>query len=179
MTQRFYVDEDGNYFGSYDDAEDDMPEKFSDAIEVPAKPRPSTVPRFFVHANGKYLGSFDGLDEEMPADMAGGIEVPTGPLDGRQIWKDGEWLPLAPAIVLSPVTRRQLRLTLIREGIALSSVEALIEAMPDGLEKEEAKIEWADAQTFNRNHPTLLLIAQALSLSPAKVDEMWTKAMVA
>ncbi|MEH3111503.1 MAG: hypothetical protein PGN22_15530 [Agrobacterium cavarae] len=179
MTQRFYVDEDGNYLGSYDDAEGDIPEEFEGAIEVPAKPRPPTVPRFFVDANGKYLGSFDGLDEEIPADMASGIEVPTAPIDARQPWKGGEWLPYSPEVVLSPVTRRQLRLTLVREGIALASVEALIEAMPEGLVKEEAKIEWADAQSFNRDHPTLLLIAEALSLSPTRVDEMWVKAMVA
>ena len=179
MTQRYYVDEHGNYLGSYDDAEQDMPEEFADAIEVAAKPRPPTVPRFFVDAGGKYLGSFDGLDEEMPAGMAGGIEVATAPFDARQVWSDGEWLPFTPEIILSPVTRRQLRLTLVREGIALASVEALIEAMPDGLEKEEAKIEWADAQTFNRDHPTLLLIAQALELSSERVDEMWVKAMAA
>jgi len=135
--------------------------------------------RFFVDHNGNYRGSYDGPDEFMPAEMSEGIEVPTPPHDARQVWKDGDWLPFTPEVVLSPVTRRQLRLTLVREGIALASVEALIEAMPEGLQKQEAEIEWADAQSFNRAHPTLLLIAQALALSPAKVDEMWVKAMVA
>ncbi|MNE05795.1 hypothetical protein D3C80_983690 [compost metagenome] len=83
--------------------------------------------------------------------------------------------PVPPA----PITRRQLRLTLVRNGISLSSVEAAIAAMPDGLAKEEAQIEWADASTFNRIHPTLLLIAGALGLTEAQVDAMWAEAVTA
>lgn len=78
-----------------------------------------------------------------------------------------------------PITRRQLRLTLVRNGISLDGVEAAIAAMPDGLEKEEAQIEWADASTFNREHPTLLLIAAALGLTEAQVDAMWAEAVLA
>lgn len=95
---------------------------------------------------------------------------------------DGEWSYVEPEpipVPLEPVTRRQLRLTLVRNGIAVSAVEALIAGLPDSLQKEEAQIEWADAQTFERNHPTLLLIASALDLAPARVDEMWLEAMVA
>lgn len=104
--KRYFVDAVGNYLGSYDDIDGEMPEEFADAIEVPSKPRPPTVQRFYVDANGRYLGSFDGLDEEIPTDMAAGIEVPTGPLDGRQIWDDGKWLPFtppAPVAVIYPV----------------------------------------------------------------------------
>ncbi|WHA40913.1 hypothetical protein [Agrobacterium larrymoorei] len=112
---------------------------------------------------------------------AGTVEYPAKPgNDYKPV--DGGWAYVAPEpapVILEPVTRRQLRLTLVREGISLATVEALIAAMPDGLQKEEAQIEWADAQTFERDHPTLRLIAQALDLSPAKVDEMWLKAMVA
>ncbi len=78
-----------------------------------------------------------------------------------------------------PITRRQLRLTLVRNGISLSIVEAAIEAMPEGLEKAEAQIEWADASTFERSHPTLLLIASALGLSEEQIDVMWRQAEVA
>ncbi len=85
----------------------------------------------------------------------------------------------APAVPTPPITRRQLRLTLVRNGIALSTVESAIEAMPEGLEKAEAQIEWADASEFERSHPTLLLIASALGLSEAQVDTMWLEAAVA
>ncbi|MGN7829532.1 hypothetical protein ACTJJ8_22630 [Agrobacterium radiobacter] len=75
-----------------------------------------------------------------------------------------------------PITRRQLRLTLVRNGISLTDVEAAIASMPDGLAKEEAQIEWADASTFSRTHPTLLLIAAALGLDEAQIDAMWAEA---
>ncbi|MGI8397810.1 hypothetical protein ACRYWZ_15665 [Agrobacterium deltaense] len=78
-----------------------------------------------------------------------------------------------------PITRRQLRLTLVRNGISLAGVEDAIASMPDGLEKEEAQIEWADAGTFNRNHKTLLLIAAALGLTEAQIDAMWAEAVTA
>lgn len=78
-----------------------------------------------------------------------------------------------------PVTKRQLRLALVRNGIALSAVEDAIAAMPEGLSKEEAQIEWADASTFNRTHPTLLLIAGALGLTDSEVDAMWAEAVTA
>ncbi len=76
-----------------------------------------------------------------------------------------------------PITRRQLRLTLVRNGVSLSSVEAAIASMPDGLGKEEAQIEWADASTFSRLHPTLLLIAAALGLTETQIDAMWEEAI--
>lgn len=78
-----------------------------------------------------------------------------------------------------PVTKRQLRLALVRNGIALSAVEDAIAAMPEGLTKEEAQIEWADASTFNRTHPTLLLIAGALGITEEQVDAMWAEAITA
>jgi hypothetical protein len=77
------------------------------------------------------------------------------------------------------ITRRQLRLTLVRNGIALTSVEFAIAAMPEGLAKEEAQIEWADASEFRRSHPTLLLIAGALGLTEVQVDAMWREAVMA
>ncbi|NSZ61883.1 hypothetical protein G6L16_000875 [Agrobacterium tumefaciens] len=86
---------------------------------------------------------------------------------------------LTPPKVFEPITRRQLRLTLVRKGISLAGVEAAIAAMPEGLAKEEARIEWADASTFSRNHPTLLLIAAALGLTEAQIDAMWAEAVTA
>lgn len=78
---------------------------------------------------------------------------------------------------LKPITRRQLRLTLVRNGYSLATVEAAIDAIPEGNAKDEAFIEWQDATTFERLNPTLLLIANALAISPEEVDTMWTEAL--
>lgn len=98
-----------------------------------------------------------------------------------------EWVPQAgPDLspyelreLMKPVTKRHLRLTLVRNGISLAQVEAAIASMPDGLAKQEAEIEWQDASEFGRLHPTLLLVAEALGLSPEKVDQMWEQAVSA
>ncbi len=90
-----------------------------------------------------------------------------------------EYSPPVEPVPPAPITRRQLRLTLVRNGISLAGVEAAIAAMPEGLPKQEAQIEWADASTFDRNHPTLLLIAAALGLTEAQVDAMWREAVTA
>lgn len=80
---------------------------------------------------------------------------------------------------LPPISRRQLRLTLVRNQIALDDVAAMIDGLPDGLPKDEARIEWEDAVTFERLHPTLITIADGLGLTPERVDELWREAMVA
>jgi hypothetical protein len=47
------------------------------------------------------------------------------------------------------------------------SVEAAIAAIPDGQDKVEAQIEWDDAVSFERLHPTLAMIAAAPGLTTA------------
>ncbi|MCI9865513.1 hypothetical protein RHIZ_06105 [Rhizobium skierniewicense] len=136
----------------------------------------------FYHPDRGYWQTTNEPSEEiLESYPEGTIEYPLKPgnnykpVNGGWIYVEPEPVPVA----MTPVTRRQLRLTLVRNGISLASVEALIASMPDGMQKDEAQIEWQDAQTFEREHPTLLLIAQALDLPPGKVDELWIKAMVA
>ncbi|NTB01066.1 hypothetical protein [Agrobacterium tumefaciens] len=120
----------------------------------------------------QYSEALDAIDSGKAVTIAGGfgITTPTPAEEGGGANTDA---------LTMPITRRQLRLTLVRNGIALASVETAIATMPDGLTKEEAQIEWADASTFNRNHPTLLLIASALGLTEAQVDAMWRQAVAA
>lgn len=102
--------------------------------------------------------------------------------NGYRRWENGQvvvYTPPVEPVPPPPITRRQLRLTLVRNGISLAGVDAAIAAMPEGLPKQEAQIEWADASTFDRNHPTLLLIASALGLTEAQVDAMWREAVAA
>ncbi|MGQ3209548.1 hypothetical protein [Shinella sp.] len=80
---------------------------------------------------------------------------------------------------LQPITRRQLRLTLVRNGFSLDSIVGIIAGLPNGQAKDEAQIEWDDATTFDRLNPTLLTIASALELSPETVDTMWNEALAA
>jgi len=76
---------------------------------------------------------------------------------------DPDWQPepLPPPPVPSAVTRRQLRLWLVKNGYTLAQVEALIDALPEP-QRTEARIEWQDATLFERGHPLLRQLAGQL-----------------
>lgn len=82
------------------------------------------------------------------------------------------------ALALTPLsqptlTRRQLRLGLLANGITTAQVEAAIEAIPDPMAREVGRIEWADATTYERDHPLVAQIGTALGLTPEQIDDMW------
>lgn len=71
------------------------------------------------------------------------------------------------------LTARQFRLGLVNAGLTPSQVSAAIEAMPEGVVKEKAKIEWEYATTFKRTHPLIGTISAAMGLAEDHVDSMW------
>lgn len=114
--KRYFVDASGNFLGSYDDADGEMPEEFEGAVEVdedPKPPRPPTVQRFFVDQDGKYIGSYDGPDDEMPAIFEGASEADMPPIDARQVWDagSGEYLPMPQPPYQIAKTTPWLRMT--------------------------------------------------------------------
>ncbi|CCE94655.1 conserved hypothetical protein [Sinorhizobium fredii HH103] len=78
---------------------------------------------------------------------------------------------------LPPLSARQLRLGLVAGGFTLAQVSAVIDAMPEGAEKETARIEWEYATTFNRTHPLIASVGGALGLTDEQIDAMWTAAL--
>lgn len=74
-----------------------------------------------------------------------------------------------------PLTRRQLRLWLLGQGITSADIEAAIGALPPG-GREAALIEWQDSGEYHRDHPVLGQIAQALGLTEADLDAAWPQA---
>lgn len=74
------------------------------------------------------------------------------------------------------ITARQLRLGLVGNGFSMSQVSAVIDAMPEGADKETARIEWEYATTFERTHPLIATVGAALSISEEQIDTMWTAA---
>lgn len=75
-----------------------------------------------------------------------------------------------------PLTARQLRLGLVSNGFALAQVEAAIDALPDGADKEKARIEWQYAGEFKRDHPLIATIAAQLGISAEQFETMWAEA---
>ncbi|MDK1377086.1 MULTISPECIES: hypothetical protein [unclassified Sinorhizobium] len=92
----------------------------------------------------------------------------------------GDYIPPTPEEIragMPPLTARQLRLGLINNGFTLAQVGAVIEAMPDGPDKETARIEWEFATNFNRMHPLIASVGSALGLTDIQIDTMWTAAV--
>ena len=99
-------------------------------------------------------------------------EVPISESEGEQPIE-----PLTPEQarhLMPPISKRQLRLTLVRNGISLSDLDTAIVAMGD-----EAIIEWQDASEYRRLHPLLNQVAAHLSLTQEQVDAMWQQALTA
>lgn len=85
-----------------------------------------------------------------------------------------ELTPEQRRALMPPISKRQLRLTLVRNGISLSDLDAAIISMGD-----EAVIEWQDASEYRRLHPLLNQVATHLSLTHEQVDAMWQEALEA
>lgn len=129
------------------------------------------------------------IDVEFEHPEFGWIDTTTDPNDiderCRELFAQAQAGTVAPYVppsveeartLMPPISRRQLRLALVRNGISIASVDAAIAAMPGGQEKDEAQIEWADAASFERLHPTLARIGAALGLTDAQIDAMWAQA---
>ena len=78
---------------------------------------------------------------------------------------------------LKPLTRRQFRLALVMNGFALADIEALINQIEDGTQRQITLIEWQDGAAFERYSPSLLKMAELMNLSSPQVDELWSQAL--
>lgn len=89
-------------------------------------------------------------------------------------WAADRFAVQTPPVPVS-VTKRQLRLELLSRGL-LAQVVPAIQAALDGDAETAALIEWEDASVFERAHPLVAAIGQALGQSPAQMDAIWRAA---
>jgi hypothetical protein len=105
----------------------------------------------------------------------------------RKWLTDNPNFPIEPYVHVEPaieeiraqmptLTARQLRLGLVNNGYSMSQVSAVIDAMPEGADKETARIEWEYASAFERTHPLIGRVGAALAISEEQIDTMWTAA---
>lgn len=90
--------------------------------------------------------------------------------------------PPAPTIeetraAMPTLTARQFRLGLVNHGISPTQVQATLDAMPEGVDKDKALIEWEYATTFNRTHPLITTVGASLGLTDEQIDQMWTASL--
>lgn len=77
--------------------------------------------------------------------------------------------PAQPDQTMPTLTARQLRLGLLDY---LDQVEQIIANSDD----RALQIEWEYATEFERNHPAIVSIGEAIGLTPEQIDAMWINA---
>lgn len=73
---------------------------------------------------------------------------------------------------LRPLPRRQFMLSLIEYDLD-DDIEAAISAIEDTKVRKTIRVEYKDAQIFERFSESVLLIASLLNLDDKKLNEMW------
>lgn len=71
------------------------------------------------------------------------------------------------------LTKRQIRLALINNGIMPSQAQSIIDAMPSGIPREKFNVEWNDSERFRRLSPTAMTMLSALLFTPEDIDTLW------
>ena len=97
---------------------------------------------------------------------------------GWELYFSGEDLPAPPVIVEShvpgEVTMRQAQRALLDAGL-LDAVDAAINALPDP-PRRAAKIDWEKSSTVRRDSQFVRILAPALGLTAAQLDELFVAA---
>jgi len=75
-----------------------------------------------------------------------------------------------------PLTARQIRLGLIRNGVALSAVQAAINALPTALQRDEAQIYWEFSTEYHWEHPMTQALLMLTSINSTAARAMWLAA---
>lgn len=88
------------------------------------------------------------------------------------VWAVTYETPPVPAL-----TRRQFRLALVTNGYNLADIEALIEQIPDEMQRQVTLVEWQDATKFERNSINLLAMADLMGMDKPTVDALWAQAL--
>lgn len=80
-----------------------------------------------------------------------------------------------PAPIPAVVSRAQARKALAIQGL-LTLVQPAIDSISDPLQRTLVQIDWDDAQVYERNNPTLMLLAAALGLTEQQLDTLFLEA---
>lgn len=125
----------------------------------------------FYHPERGYWQAIAGnLEDLFPTYPEGTINVPLKP-DADHEWQDGEWVYVAPPVVVPDrVTARQFKLQLLAAGL-LSSVEGWI-----ATQSQAVQIAYANSGTFVRTEPMMEAGFSALGFTSEQIDAFFTAA---
>jgi hypothetical protein len=110
-----------------------------------------------------YIGLIDGLHTYEVRDESGTVIGMNQSAD------------ITPPVPES-ISARQIRLWLVRHGISLAAVDAVIDTIPDPLQRDSVRVEWDYAPYVERTHFMLVPLAAALGLTEQQVDQAFIEA---
>ena len=96
--------------------------------------------------------------------------------EGRATW-DAETRSVVtlPPVVPESVTPYQFRVALLRAGVSLAQVDAMIDALPQP-QRDEARVAWEYGLEVRRDHPLIAQFAAALEMDDIAVDAAFVAA---
>lgn len=99
------------------------------------------------------------------------VRVMPSLVDG--VWHE-QWAlePALPAPVPQSVEMAQARLALLKAGL-LSRVDAAIDAIPDAMQREAARVDWEYRTVVPRNSALVQGITASLGMTDAQVDDLF------
>jgi hypothetical protein len=104
---------------------------------------------------------------------AGLVELPPRPSEAHE-WSGTAWV-LPPEPVPASVSPYQFRLWLIRSGVSLAQVDALIDALPQPA-RDDARVAWEYGLEVRRDHPLIGQFGAALGMDAAAIDAAFREA---
>ncbi len=93
----------------------------------------------------------------------------------QMLRNDFKGIPNTQVSPIYNVTPRQMRIALVMSGISLSTIDAMIDTLPEP-NKSVAKITWEYSVEFQRNNALLTSMAPALGLTSDQVDQLFALA---
>lgn len=101
------------------------------------------------------------------------VELPARPSEAHE-WNGTAWA-LPPEPVPASVSPYQFRVWLIRAGVSLAQVDAMIDALPQPA-RDEARVAWEYGLEVRRDHPLIGQFGAALGMSEAAIDAAFREA---
>jgi hypothetical protein len=125
-------------------------------------------------------------DETEPAEVVAWINGETPmtwkPPAGTHLVREEDMTPgwIEPPEPTPPVPEsvspEQFRKWLLTHGISLASVEALIDATPDELQRDLIRVEWEYSLSIRRAHPLVSSFGHGLGLDGDAIDKAFIEA---
>lgn len=129
--------------------------------------------------SGMIRAEFDGDDVLVPDDMGNRHRQMIAEWEFDEEGNRVNTIPpyVAPPAPVPPIPRLGFWLAAAEIGVTKAGVKAHIDAMPEGVEKQQAIVYFEDAQNYRRTDPLLNQMAEVENITQSQLDDLWTWAL--